>query len=323
MSNSAIAQSVGIIGCGAVVQEYYTVVLPKICAVRIHAVADLNPENARIVASVTGGAVLSAKELVQCCNWVLITTPPEAHAELAAEALTAGANVVVEKPFVTSSFEARRLAELAKHLGRVLHVAQFRRFFPPTELARQLLQTGIIGSIQRLEMFEGARFNWSTQSGYVGRSRFGGVLFDTGAHTVDQCLYAAGWDAIEPRIIVESVLRDKTEPSHEIDCRFILEGAHQSIFCRLFMSRVQTLANVIRVIGSHGELEFDCSYQGGVRIRIQGDLIRLAPQHTMASPTEAFLAEYHEIFAKPGNARTAAHRMIGQMTILEALHRHE
>ncbi len=315
--------AVGIIGCGALVQEYYTLVLSRVPGMRVRAVADLNAVNARQVAAQTGAAVMEAEALCACCQWVLVTTPPEAHAGLAAQALRAGCQVVVEKPFVTSAAAARELVEIAATANRTLHVAQFRRFFPPTELARDLLASGLIGTVQRLEMFEGGRFNWSTQSGYVGRSLFGGVLFDTGSHTLDQALYATGWDTGIPEITVVEVRRDKAEPSHELDCRFELARGQSQVACRLFLSRAQTLANVIRVYGTGGVIEFDCGYQGGVRMHTGTKWIRLAPQQTMTSPAEAFLAEYREIFSRPSQARTQAGRMVGQIAILERLHQHE
>lgn len=316
-------QDVGIVGCGTLVQDYYTLVLHRIAGITLRAVSDLNPANARRVAAETGAEEMTLDSLVDRCDWVLVTTPPEVHASIAEKALGAGCNVVVEKPFVTSAHDARRLVGLAEASNRALHVGQLRRFFPPTELAREILQSGLLGTATRMEAFEGGRFNWSTQTGYVGRSKFGGVLFDTGSHVLDQALFATGLDAGEPSIEVGRLSRDKKEPSHEIDCHFSLRSGAAVVACRLLLSRAQTLANTVRIHATNGILEFDCGYQGGVRLNLGGRWIAMLPSTNMQSPAEAFLMEYREIFAQPNNARTCASRMIGQVSILEQLHQHE
>jgi predicted dehydrogenase len=315
--------NVGIIGCGTLVQDYYTLVLLRVPGIALRAVADLNAANARKVAGETGAEEMTVEALVESCDWVLVTTPPEVHADIAERALGAGCNVVVEKPFVTTGIDARRLVNLAGASNRALHVGQLRRFFPPTELARDILLSGLLGTAIKIEAFEGGRFNWSTQSGYVGRSAFGGVLFDTGSHIVDQALFAVGLDDKEISIEVDRVCKDKKEPSHEIDCHFNLVSGATRVACRLLLSRAQTFANMVRIHAANGIMEFDCGFQGGVRLCLGGRWVRVLPSNTMHSPAEAFLTEYKEIFARPNDARTIASRMLGQVAILERLHQHE
>ena len=55
---------------------------------------------------------------------IVISTPPSTHFELAVQALEAGNHVVLDKPFVATSEEARQLIELARARNRILSVYQ-------------------------------------------------------------------------------------------------------------------------------------------------------------------------------------------------------
>ena len=60
---------------------------------------------------------------------VVIATPNESHFPLAAAALRAGKDVVVDKPFTVTLAEARALVEIAKEEKRLLSVFQNRRWY--------------------------------------------------------------------------------------------------------------------------------------------------------------------------------------------------
>jgi predicted dehydrogenase len=55
---------------------------------------------------------------------VVIATPNESHFPLAAAALRAGKDVVVDKPFTVTFAEARSLAEIAAEHNRILSFFQ-------------------------------------------------------------------------------------------------------------------------------------------------------------------------------------------------------
>ena len=59
---------------------------------------------------------------------IVIPTPNDTHAPLAAQALEAGKHVVVDKPFALTVAEARALLDFAQAKGRVLSVFQNRRW---------------------------------------------------------------------------------------------------------------------------------------------------------------------------------------------------
>jgi predicted dehydrogenase len=71
--------------------------------------------------------VTAVDNFAQACadpdiDLIVIPTPNDTHAPLAAQALEAGKHVVVDKPFALTVAEARRLLALAQAKGRVLSV---------------------------------------------------------------------------------------------------------------------------------------------------------------------------------------------------------
>ena len=82
---------------------------------------------------------------------IVISTPPSTHFELAEQALEAGKHVVLDKPFVATSDEARQLIELARARNRILSVYQNCRWDGDFNTVKQILASDELG---RLVTFE-------------------------------------------------------------------------------------------------------------------------------------------------------------------------
>ncbi|MER9058373.1 Gfo/Idh/MocA family oxidoreductase [Mesorhizobium sp. M0910] len=78
---------------------------------------------------------------------VLVTADVRAHASLVELALEAGKHVLVEKPFVSTTVEAERLADLADHYHLILMVSQNFRFFPAAISAARLVREQVLGPV--------------------------------------------------------------------------------------------------------------------------------------------------------------------------------
>jgi predicted dehydrogenase len=77
---------------------------------------------------------------------VIVATPPDSHAALAAEALRAGKHVLVEKPLARTVEESRSLVDLAGAGGLTLCVGHEKRFHASLERVRELLEEDAIGT---------------------------------------------------------------------------------------------------------------------------------------------------------------------------------
>jgi len=122
-------------------------------------------------------------------DFVDITVPPYAHAELARAALSRGFHVLCEKPLATTIEEAHGMARHALAARRVLFPCHNYRYAPVISEIRSILASGIIGPprLVTLNTFrtmhargvEGWRPDWRREKRYAG----GGIAMDHGSHT--------------------------------------------------------------------------------------------------------------------------------------------
>ena len=82
----------------------------------------------------------------------------------------------------------------ADRTGAILGVGLFRRFLWSVQFARALIQEGVLGQIESFDFREGGIYDWPVASDFFFRkdAAGGGVLIDTGAHTLDCLLYMLG-----------------------------------------------------------------------------------------------------------------------------------
>jgi predicted dehydrogenase len=123
---------------------------------------------------------------------VVIATPNDTHAPLAAGALDAGKHVVVDKPLAVSAAEARSLEAVAARNGRLLTVFHNRRWDGDFLRLREIIASGTLGEISHFEShFDRFRPNvvdrWRERQG-----KGSGVWWDLGPHLVDQALQLFG-----------------------------------------------------------------------------------------------------------------------------------
>lgn len=122
----------------------------------------------------------------------VIATLNASHAPLARACLEAGRHVVVEKPFVTDPAEGRALAALAAERGLVLAVYHSRRWDGDFLTLRRLIADGKVGVPHTL-IAHYDRWRPTVQDRWRERPGPGaGILWDLGAHLVDQALQLLG-----------------------------------------------------------------------------------------------------------------------------------
>ena len=77
---------------------------------------------------------------------VIITSPDFTHADLIVRALSAGADVVVEKPLTIDPESTRRIAEAAEQSGRQVVVTHNYRYSPRNSALKDVIKSGTIGT---------------------------------------------------------------------------------------------------------------------------------------------------------------------------------
>ena len=81
---------------------------------------------------------------------IVIATPSALHYSMAKEALLAGKDTFVEKPFTTKSEDAQRLVELAEKQQLVLMVGHLLLYHPAVQMLKRYIQSGELGEIYYL-----------------------------------------------------------------------------------------------------------------------------------------------------------------------------
>ena len=96
--------------------------------------------------------VRSFKELTEDpeIDLIVVNTPDNTHYEYAGMALEAGKNVVVEKPFTSTTKQGEELIALAKKKGLMLSVYQNRRWDADFLTIRDILAKSLLGRFGRI-----------------------------------------------------------------------------------------------------------------------------------------------------------------------------
>jgi predicted dehydrogenase len=125
---------------------------------------------------------------------VVITTSNDSHVSLGLAALAAGLPVVVDKPFARLASEGRHLIDEACRRNLLLTVYHNRRWDSELLTVKRLLAAGSFGEVlrfeSRLERWRPVPKGGWRESGTPEAA--GGLLYDLGAHLIDQALHLFG-----------------------------------------------------------------------------------------------------------------------------------
>lgn len=123
---------------------------------------------------------------------VVLATPNAAHAPQALQALEAGRDVVVDKPFALSLSEAQAVVDRAAERGRMVSVFHNRRWDADFLTLRQLMDAERLGPVTRLDSSFN-RYRPQVRDRWRERDEPGaGIWFDLGPHLIDQALMLFG-----------------------------------------------------------------------------------------------------------------------------------
>jgi predicted dehydrogenase len=141
------------------------------------------------------------------------------------------------------------MIDAASETGTVLAVGLMRRFLHSTLFASWAAQSGVLGEIESFDFREGNVYNWPVESDFFFRSETagGGVLFDTGAHTLDLLLWWLG-------DVEHFTYRDDSYGGVEADCELQLEMVSKAKGI-VELSRTRNLRNTAIIRGKRAELE--------------------------------------------------------------------
>lgn len=129
---------VGVVGVGSMGRNH-TRVYSELPGVDLVGVADVDTDQAAIVAAEYGTSAMTQTELFARVDAVSIAVPTQFHYPVAREALEAGVHVLVEKPFVADAAEGQALIDLAADRDLTLAVGHIERYNPAVEALAELV----------------------------------------------------------------------------------------------------------------------------------------------------------------------------------------
>jgi predicted dehydrogenase len=312
--------SIGLVGCGAVVHQMYAKVLIGRSSYRVAYVCDTNVGQAASAAAAFGAEVVDLGGIAEKADAVVVSTPPSTHAALVRACLRPRRIILCEKPYVTTSEDAVAIAREAQEAGARIYVGHFRRTFPQLVLAQQVVSLGLIGEVTGISACEGGRFTWRAVSDYPVRDMNGGVLWDTGSHTLDMALFASGLDrATDFDIEVVKVEKDKPEPSHDFLADFCLTVDGASISGHLHVSRKEALVNLVEVTGTLGRVSFVTGLDDRTRITTPRGSTVVHAGVSYLDLMEGFDLQLQRILLSDRAGDFSADRFVSQIRLLEAL----
>ena len=149
--------TVAYIGFGVSVREYHIPYVENRDDIKVKyvyrreediaAFAEYEPFYPEIIFTTDLDQVLNDDEV----NLVVVNTPDRFHVPYAKQILNAGKHALVEKPFAPTSAEAREVFDLAKEKGLICMPNQNRRFDADFLAVKEVLESGKLGQLVRLE----------------------------------------------------------------------------------------------------------------------------------------------------------------------------
>lgn len=267
----------GIIGCGAVVEDHHLPALRRVGGIEVVALADPVPERLSRLARQLGTVRRHSghAELLESGNVdaIAVCVPPKIHTEVTLAALRHGKHVFIEKPLALSLPECDTLAESVRgNDGLKVMVGFNLRWHRLIRQAREFISQGQLGDIKvvRTVFAAGAAKRplapWRKES-----ATGGGALFDLGVHHFDALRFLLRSEATEvyslktPAEDISTVMM-RMENGAQVTCS-LLEGVGESHTIEIYGDRKWLRLSCYEADGL--ELFSPGQYPGSIRSRLR------------------------------------------------------
>jgi predicted dehydrogenase len=247
---------------------------------------------------------------------VYIPLPNGLHGRWTRAALAAGKHVLCEKPFTANAAEAREIAELAAKSDRVVMEAFHYRYHPLTLRAEQIIASGELGKLQRVEAalcfplpkFSDIRYDYSLA---------GGAAMDVGCYAVNMVRTFGG---STPEVVsAQAKLRDPhVDRAMTAELSFA-DGHTGGIRCSMWSTDLIRLSAT--VIGDRGKMRVLTPLAPFRRLSVRsadGKRVESFSKRTMhAYQLDAFAAAV--LRGEP--VKTTPEDAVENMTVIDAIYR--
>ena len=187
---------VGFIGCGGIANGKHFPGMAQQEGVDMCAFCDLILERAEKAAKEYGTpdakVYTDYHELLAdpTIDAVHVLTPNVAHCEITVAALEAGKHVLCEKPMAATPADAKKMLEARDRTGKMLTIGYQYRHFPENQVAKKVVDSGVLGDVYYAEATYLRRRGVPTWGVFTDKAKQGGgPLIDIGTHALDLTLF--------------------------------------------------------------------------------------------------------------------------------------
>ncbi|WP_159843808.1 Gfo/Idh/MocA family protein [Nocardia sp. CY41] len=287
----------------------------------VAAVAAREPERGRAFAREHGiervfdsyAALIAAPDIDAVYN----PLPNGLHGRWTKEAIGAGKHVLCEKPFTANAAEAQEVAALAVRSDRVVMEAFHYRYHPMTRRAEQIIASGELGELVRVEAamcfplprFSDIRYDYALA---------GGALMDAGCYAVHMARVFGGE---EPEVVAATAKLRGPRIDRAMSAELRFPSGHTGrVRCSMWSSDVLRIG--ARVVGERGELRLlnPVAPQLPRRLWVRSERGRrtekISRRSTYAYQLDAFAAAVRD--GEP--ALTSPDDAVATMTVIDAIY---
>ncbi len=244
----------GLVGAGAIARSYLDA-FAQAPDVKLVGIADIVRDRAQALTEGTSARAHGDYRLMlaeDALDALIICAPPNVHAQIAVDALSAGVHVLCEKPLTLGAFTAKRMIGAAQDAGLLLTMASKFRFVDDLIEARRLIASGAIGAPLRIENTFMApadmRSRWNADPAISG----GGVLIDNGTHSVDIMRYLMG--PLARVHAVDTSAGERYAKCEDSVALFVRNTSDTLGVIELSWSQPAGTDAYVHIVGTHGEI---------------------------------------------------------------------
>lgn len=189
---------------------------------------------------------------------VVVAVPSRQHAPIVEKALTHGAHVFCEKPFVLDLKDGERLVTLAQTAGLVTQVGYHCRFIGAFQEAARIVASGALGRVHHVrgEAYGPVvlREKGSTWRGV--KAEGGGALYDYACHAIDLMNFIAGAPHSVDGVVRHSIFSRDVDDEVYCTMRYA-DGASGQLCVNWSDESFRKMSTKVSVWGTNGRIVAD------------------------------------------------------------------
>ncbi len=179
---------------------------------------------------------------------VYVATPNHQHKSVCITCLQADKAVLCEKPFALDSLEARQIVDVAQARGVFCMEGMWMRFIPATLRVKQLIESGVIGDVQMINIDFGVATHYDPDSRHFDLGQGGGALLDRAVYGLSLISFLMG--SPDDVVALSNIGETGVDEQSALVCRY-----NRGCLATVSASLTTNTPNEAVILGSKGHLK--------------------------------------------------------------------